>query len=299
MNEVVIVGCGYVGRRVARRERATGRRVTGLVRGAESAAALAALGAAAVRADLDRPGAAADLALGGARLYWFAPPPPDGVVDTRLRGFLAAIPADGLPERVVLISTTGVYGDCGGAWVDESRPPAPQAERARRRLDAERALAEWSAATGIPAVVLRVPGFYGPGKLPEARLRGGEPVLREAQSPWSNRVHVDDLVRACVAAMDRGRPGAVYNVSDGHPTTMTDYFNRVADALGLPRPPQIDTAEAGGRLSAGMRSYLAESKRLDNRRMREELGVEPDYPDLATGLAACVKAGETRSRKQT
>lgn len=299
MNEVVIVGCGYVGRRVAQRERTAGRRVTGLVRGAESAAALAALGVTAVRADLDRPGAAAGLALGGTRLYWFAPPPPGGEVDARLRDFLAAIPADGLPERVVLISTTGVYGDCGGAWVDESRPPAPQAERARRRLDAERALAEWSAATGIPAVVLRVPGFYGPGKLPEARLRRGEPVLREAQSPWSNRVHVDDLVRACLAAMDRGRPGAVYNISDGHPTTMTDYFNRVADALGLPRPPQIDPAAAEGQLSDGMRSYLAESKRLDNRRMREELGVEPDYPDLATGLAACVEVGETESRKRT
>jgi nucleoside-diphosphate-sugar epimerase len=298
MNEVVIVGCGYVGRRVARRERAAGRRVTGLVRGAESAAALAAIGVAALRADLDRPGAAAGRALAGVRLYWFAPPPPGGAVDTRLRDFLGAIPADGLPERVVLISTTGVYGDCGGAWVDESRPPAPQAERARRRLDAEQALAEWSVATGVPAVVLRVPGFYGPGKLPEARLRRGEPVLREARSPWSNRVHVDDLVRACVAAMERGRPGAVYNVSDGHPTTMTDYFNRVADVLGLPRPPQIDPAEAGGRLSAGMRSYLAESKRLDNRRMREELGVEPDYPDLAAGLAACVKAGQAKSRKQ-
>jgi nucleoside-diphosphate-sugar epimerase len=292
MNEVVIVGCGYVGCRVARRERAAGRRVTGLVRGADSAAALAAIGVTAVRADLDRPGAAAGLALGGTRLYWFAPPPPGGEVDTRLRGFLAAIPADGLPERVVLISTTGVYGDCGGAWVDESRPPAPQAERARRRRDAEQALAEWSAAADVAAVVLRVPGFYGPGKLPEARLRRGEPVLREAQSPWSNRVHVDDLVRACVAAMDRGRPGAVYNVSDGHPTTMTDYFNRVADALGLPRPPQIDPAAAEGQLSDGMRSYLAESRRLDNRRMREELGVEPDYPDLATGLAACVEAGE-------
>jgi len=137
-------------------------------------------------------------------------------------------------------------------------------------------------------VLLRVPGIYGPGRLPERRLRGGEPVLREEESPWSNRVHIDDLTRACLAAGERGRPGAVYNISDGHPTTMTDYFNRVADALGLEHPPQITLAQARTELSEGMRSYLAESKRLDNQRMREELGVEPRYPDLKQGLAACV-----------
>jgi len=114
------------------------------------------------------------------------------------------------------------------------------------------------------------------------------PVMHEDESPWSNRVHIDDLVRACLAAGERGRPNAVYNISDGHPTTMTDYFNRVADALGLKRPPQITLAQARAELSEGMQSYLAESKRLDNRRMREELGVEPRYPDLTQGLAACL-----------
>jgi nucleoside-diphosphate-sugar epimerase len=139
-------------------------------------------------------------------------------------------------------------------------------------------------------VILRVPGIYGPGRLPRERLTRGLPVLREDESPWSNRVHVDDLARACLAAARRGRPGGVYNISDGHPSTMTDYFNRVADASGLPRPPQITAAEARTRMSEGMQSYLAESKRLDNRRMREELGVEPQYPDLARGLAACIAA---------
>ncbi len=287
---VVIVGCGYVGGVVARLEQARGARVVGVVRSTSGCERLAAAGIEPVQADLDAT-PLPSLPLAGARLYYFLPPPPRGRDDPRLAGFLAAMAPESLPERVVLISTTGVYGDCGGAWVDESRPPAPQADRAHRRFAAEQALRGWSAVSGVPGVILRVPGIYGPGKLPLERLRRGEPVLREADAPWSNRVHVEDLAQACVAAMDRGHPGAVYNVSDGHPSTMTDYFNRVADAAGLPRPPAISLAEAGAQLSEGMRSYLAESKRLDIRRMREELGVEPRYADLDEGLAQAVREG--------
>jgi nucleoside-diphosphate-sugar epimerase len=288
--EAVIVGCGYVGRYVARLAQAQGQRVTGVVQSEASAARLRALGAAPVLADLDRSQQLPVLPTAGAVVYYFAPPPASGDRDPRIEGFLTRIAAPPLPARVVLISTTGVYGDCAGAWVSEDWPVNPQSDRARRRVAAEHALQAWSARTGVPVVVLRVPGIYGPGKLPEERLRQALPVLRPEESPWSNRVQVEDLARACVAAAERGRPGAVYNISDGHPSTMTDYFNRVADALGLPRPPAIGLAEADARLSAGMRSYLAESKRLDNRRMREELGVEPRYPDLDQGLAACLQA---------
>ena len=188
----------------------------------------------------------------------------------------------------MLISTTGVYGDCHGDWVNEQTPARPQAERARRRLHAEQALAAWADEHAVSYVILRVPGIYGPGKLPQARLQRGEPVLREQESPHSNRVHAHDLVRACLAAADHRQPQSLYNISDGHPSTMTDYFKRVADVLGLPQPPEISLEQARAQLSPGMLSYLAESKRLDNRLMREHLGVEPDYPDLASGLPACV-----------
>jgi nucleoside-diphosphate-sugar epimerase len=300
MSSILIIGCGGVGRHVAVRERAAGAAVTALARSASSASDLRALGLQVVRGDLDNPGSIAGLPIRGARVYYFAPPPPSGTTDPRLRNFLAAIAPDALPARIILISTSGVYGDCHGEWVTEDRPPRPAADRARRRLDAEQTLCRWGEHQGVPVVILRVPGIYGPGRLPDRRVRTHEPVLREEESPWSNRVHIDDLVRACLAAGARGQPGAVYNISDGHPTTMTDFFNRVADFLGLERPPQITLAQARASLSDGMLSYLAESKRLDNRRMRVELGVEPIYPDLVQGLAACVtEETDESSREQS
>lgn len=288
MNPVFIVGCGYVGGRVARCMLAGGRMVTALVRTEKSFLLLRAKSPQAVRGDLDNPASLAVLPVKDALVYYFAPPPPTGATDPRMKHFLSTITDASRPARIVLVSTSGVYGDCRGEWVTEDRLPQPEADRARRRLDAEQQLRAWGEAHAVPVVILRVPGIYGPGRLPEKRLRSGEPVLREAESPWSNRVHIDDLVRACLAAGERGRANAVYNISDGHPTTMTDYFNRVADVLGLERPPQIALAQASAELSEGMQSYLAESKRLDNRRMREELGVEPRYPELKQGLAACL-----------
>lgn len=294
MFDCIIIGCGYVGRRVAALEQAAGRSVLGVVRSADSAAALAASGIEARTADLDQPESLASLPLAGATVYYLAPPPPRGDSDPRMEGFIGVLRRSGVPDRVVLISTTGVYGDCGGEWVDEQRTPRPQADRARRRLAAEEALRQWAREQRAAVVVLRVPGIYGPGRLPVARLRQGLPVLREAEAPFSNRVHVDDLARACLAAARGGANGAVYNVSDGAPSTMTDYFNRVADAVGLPRPPQISLEQARRELSPGMLSYLAESKRLDTRRMREELGVIPEFGDLDAGLRASAGGtGET------
>ncbi|MDH3514998.1 MAG: NAD-dependent epimerase/dehydratase family protein, partial [Gammaproteobacteria bacterium] len=222
-----------------------------------------------------------------ALVYYFAPPPGRGVTDPRMEAFLSGLDSSGLPRRVVLISTTGVYGDCKGEWVTEERAPRPEADRAKRRLAAENILRRWSEKSGVTVVILRVPGIYGRGYLPEARLRAGEPVLREEESPYSNRIHADDLAQVCVIAGHHGKPGVLYNVSDGHPTTMTDFFYRVADVLGIPRPPAITLEQARRQMSEGMLSYLAESKRIDNRRMREELGVELMYPDLEAGLPSC------------
>jgi nucleoside-diphosphate-sugar epimerase len=287
--EIFIAGCGYTGFEVARREQERGGRVRALTRSLAGAERLRTAGIEPVSGDLDDPASLTALSLDGVLIYYFAPPPARGVDDPRLRALLDAIRPHARPHRVVLLSTTGVYGDCGGMWIDEERPPNPQTDRARRRLAAEQRLHAWAHAHGVSFAILRVAGIYGPGRLPIQRLQQGSPVLREAESPWSNRVHVDDLVAACLAAVDHRSSGRIYNISDGHPTTMTDYFNSVADACGLPRPPQISMAQAQTALSAEMLSYLAESRRLDNTRMRTELGVILRYPTLLDGLRVCTK----------
>jgi len=284
MNPVLILGCGDIGLRVARALQPAS--ITGVVRTEDSARRLASQGIEAVQLDLDAPIPAAALAATGCDLYYFAPPPPRGDGDTRVAGVCRVLAGDNLPARVVYISTSAVYGDCGGAWIDETAPLRPATARGRRRLDAERRWLAWSEQSGVAVVILRVPGIYAHDRLPLQRLREGLPVLAETESPYTNRIHADDLARACIAAMRRGRPGQAYNVSDGHPTTMTDYFNQVADRLGLPHPPVVSRAEAQRVLSPSMLSFLGESKRLRNRLMREQLGVELAYPDLAAGLAA-------------
>ena len=288
MAPTLIIGCGYLGRRVATRlaSHPDGDEVTGLVQSEASAARLRELGIRPLVADLDRP-LDAPLPSAGADVFHFLPPPAEGREDPRSARLLETFARDGTPRRLVYVSTTGVYGDSAGEWVDETRPAAPQADRAHRRWDAEQRLRQWSQAAAGELVILRVAGIYGPGKLPLARLRKGLPVVAESESPYTNRIHVEDLVSACVAAMRRGENGGVYNVSDGRPGTMADYFGRIAARAGLPAPPQIRLAEAGERLSAGMASYMAESRRLSNRRLTEELGVELAYPDLESGLDSC------------
>lgn len=287
MKPVLILGCGYVGLRLARFLCGTDAVVAGVVRSAESAAAVRDLGSNALQLDLDAESALPQLPAAKAELYYFVPPPGTGATDTRLRRVLAAMGHESLPRRIVYISTSGVYGDCGGDWVDETYPLNPTTPRALRRADAEAALQAWSAATGVPVIILRVPGIYGPGKLPLERLRKALPLLREEESPYTNRIQVDDLINVCRTAMARGIPGAVYNVSDGLPSNMTDYFNRIADFTGLPRPPVISRDQID-QLSPGMRAFMEESKRLDTRRMREELGVRLKYPTLEAGLSACL-----------
>lgn len=284
---VLIVGCGYIGRRVAGLLQAGGVAVTGCVRSLESAEQLRFAGIGVVRIDLDSAAAPPGWAVGFREIFYFAPPPPEGETDTRMRRFLLALDPDQPPRRIVYISTSAVYGDCGGAWITEEREPGPTTARGQRRLDAEQQLTAWCRAHGSEWVVLRVPGIYGPGKLPLSRLRKGLPVLREQDAPYTNRIHGDDLAAICVAAMHSEFPDTVYNVSDGHPGNMTDYFFRVAAAAGLPRPPVVTRAEAQQQLSAGMLSFLNDSRRMDNSKLRRELGIELRYPDLDAGLAAC------------
>lgn len=281
MNLIFIIGCGDIGLRVARLWQARGAAVQALARSAESAVRLSAAGISPISGDLDDPASLATLPINGATVYYFAPPPGQGETDPRMRAFVAA----GLrPARLIYISTSGVYGDRDGAWVDEDTPPAPGTDRARRRLDAETVLRTWGRESGVLVNILRVGGIYGPGRWPLERLRAGTPVLREEECGYTNRIHADDLAATCVAAADRGGADRIYNVSDGRNGTMTQYFYAVADRFGLPRPPALTLAQAMQQLSPAMLSYLTESRRMDNRRMLVELGVTLRYPDLAAGL---------------
>jgi nucleoside-diphosphate-sugar epimerase len=262
----------------------------GVARQAASLDAIAAAGGEPLRMDLDRDSLDV-LPSAGALVFHFAPPPGEGREDPRTARLVAHFARHGNPRRVVYISTTGVYGDCQGAWVDESWPVQPSAERSARRADAERRLQDWAATTGADLVILRVAGIYAADRLPLERLRQGLPVVKLEQAPWSNRIHAEDLVAICLAAAERAPAAAIYNVCDGHPSTMTHYFLEVARAAGLPPPPQIDLQDAPGQLSPGMLSYMSESRRLHNRRLREELGIRLRYPDLSAGLSASLSVG--------
>ena len=280
----VFAGCGYVGRQVARRERDLSGTVFAVVRNPSSAERLIREGIQSIALDLEEI-SILEFSLSDKVLYWFAPPQPEGTQDRRLRRCLELAAQIGqIPNRIVLINTTGVYGDCQGDWVTETRPRRPQTGRATRRVDAEDFARSWCDFHAVTLVVLRVPGIYGLGKLPLDRIKNARPVLTPELCPWSNRVHVEDLITACMSAARVKAPAPAYNISDGHPSTMTDFFFRVADAAGLRRPPILTAQEASEQLSKEMQSYLAESKRIDNTLMREHLGVVPRFPDLERGL---------------
>lgn len=286
MTGVVILGCGDIGQRVAALWRHHNVEVCALVRHEASESALRARGITPWRGDLDVPTTLAGLPTADCWVYYFAPPPATGETDPRLRAWLQSMSAQDMPKRVIYISTTGVYGDCGGAWVTEDTPPQPRSSRGRRRLDAEQALRAWSVTSKVDVVILRVPGIYGPGRWPLERLRAAIPVVHPEEAPWSNRIHADDLAQVCVRVAEHAPAGALYNVCDGQPSPMTEYFYAVADHFGLPRPPAISFEEARRVLNPMSLSFLEESRRLDNSRMLRELGMTLTYPNLAAGLAA-------------
>ena len=276
----VVVGCGYVGQRLLGR----------LPNDAN------ALGVSRTQPESFKHWLSVDLdsddlhalveAVQDAVLYYFAAPSTCSEQDDRSRRLLAAIVQSGCkPSAIVLISTTGVYGDCDGQWVDEERALQPVAARSVRRVDAEGVWSDYAQPSEIPLAILRVAGIYGPGRLPLARLTKEQPLLREEQSPCSNRVHADDLVDAALAAAGRT---SVINVADGSPSTMTAYFHALADAAEVARLPEADRETLSAQWSVGLRSYMSESRKIDNTRMLELLGGSLRYPDLAAGLAACV-----------
>lgn len=283
---MTIVGCGYTGKRLARACRARKVDVLGLVRTRESLLALAAEGVAGATVDLDAlaPGDLPREAVAGRALVYMVPPPDEGEVDPRLAAFLDA--AGDAPTRIVCLGTTAVYGDRAGAAVSEDDRPAPDSPRGLRRLDAERRVLAWGERHARPAIVLRVPGIYGPGRLPLRRIREGAPVPEPDPARPGNRIHVDDLAGACLAALEYQGGDRVFNVGDGEHAPMGEYYQRVARLAGLPDPPALSLAELLPRVSPAMRGFLVESRRVDTTRMREELGYRPRYADLDAGIAA-------------
>lgn len=285
MPNIFIVGCGDIGSLLAANWRDRGANVTALVRSEAARLRLQGLGLNTVDGDLDQAETLDGLSLADSILYYLAPPPQQGEGDARIRHFLTALRPGHFPRRIIYISTSGVYGDSGGAWVDEHSTPNPQTARACRRLDAETALRCFGKEHNIAVIILRVGGIYGPGRLPRERLEKGLPVLNEGECGYTNRIHAEDLVKVLLLAAEKGQDGGIYNVSDGHPGNMTQYFNAVADALGLPRPPSLPMTEAKLRLSPAMLSYLTESRRMDNHRLLHDFELQLQYPDLTAGLA--------------
>lgn len=283
----MIMGCGDIGRRVAmlyQNDINHSIACTGWARSHETIEIAQKQGIEMGFIDLDA-GLPLDASVfQGSQLFWFAPPPPSGGLDNRLRTFLSQV--QDAPDRIVLISTTGVYGDCQGEWVNEETPLNPTVDRAKRRADAEISLQAWAKRFKKEWVILRVPGIYAQYRLPIARLERGEPVLQAEQAPWTNRIHADDLAMIAKVAMEKAVSGSIYNACDSTPSTMTDYFNAVADYAGLPRPTQVDMQTAEREMSQGMLSYLKESRRVSNMKLLQELGVSLQYPSLATALAA-------------
>lgn len=286
---LLIVGCGDVGLRVLRElhRRGSPWRVLALTSNAGRFAQLRAAGAVPLLGNLDDPTSLGRLAGLADAVMHLAPPPLQGRSDPRSANLLQALARRTVPQRLVYMSTTGVYGDCQGEWVSETRPLNPQTDRARRRVDAETRVRTWARRHGVCATILRVPGIYAlnrEGGDPRDRVRRGTPSLVPDQDGYTNHIQADDLARIALAALHHGAPLRAYNSSDDGDLRTGDHYDGVADCCGLPRPPRITWAEARVQLSPMQLSFWGESRRLRNGRMKQELGLQLRFPTVLDAL---------------
>ena len=290
MRRLLIIGCGDVGLRLAKALR--GRwRTYALTHSQDRLSRLRAEGVMPVSGDLDHPQTLVRIAGLAQDVVHLAPPPGSGIRDTRTVNLIRALAKGGsLPQRLVYISTSGVYGDCGGEVIDETRRPRPSSDRGRRRLDAENQLRGWGAETGVQVSILRVPGIYSAARLPIARLKAGIPALASERDPYTNHIHADDLARTVLAALTRGRGGRAYNASDDCWMKMGEYFDMVARQFNLPRPPRVSWEAAQAQLPENLLSFMRESRRLVNGRLKKELRVRLRYPSAQQGVVAAWEA---------
>ncbi|MFM2398523.1 MAG: hypothetical protein RL341_680 [Pseudomonadota bacterium] len=283
---VLIVGCGNVGLRIVAQAHA---RLALIGTNRVASRDVRAAGARAVALDLDarrqpRAGRKNIAALADWAIY-LAPPPNQGAGDPRLKRFLAVWRATPGSKRLAYVSTSGVYGDCGGAWVSESRPVNPESDRAKRRVAAEY-LVRQAGKSGLRAAILRAPGIYAATSLPIERLKAGTPALMAEQDVYTNHIHADDLARICMAALFRSRASRTYNASDDSQMKMGDYFDAVADAFALPRAPRLPTDELKAAVSPMLWSFMRESRRLVNTRLKKELRFALAYPTVRETIVA-------------
>lgn len=283
---IFIAGCGEIGTRVADLALQRSLKVTALVRNVEKKDKLQQSGIETVIGNLDSPETLPHLDLHGAAVCYLVPPPGGGIKDTRVMNFLASINSKKEPAKVVYISTTAVYGDCGDELVTEERPVSPANHTAKRRCDAEDSFRTWGKERGVPVVILRVAGIYGPGRIPMQRILSNEPLLNEMEAGYTNRIHAADLAQICLAAIERGEDGDIFNICDGETSKMTDYFNAITDLLNIPRLPQVSLDEAREVMSPLMFSYMTESRKISNNKMIEKLGIKLQYPTMKEGLKA-------------
>jgi nucleoside-diphosphate-sugar epimerase len=280
MKRLLIIGCGDVARRTIPLLRQH-YRIFGLIRNIGQREKLRALGVMPIIGDLDSPGHLARISGLANVVLHLAPPSNAGTRDERTRRLLASLSRGTLPRQFIYISTSGVYGDCAGARVNETHKLNPQTVRAQRRADAESQIRDWARSNRVRASILRVPGIYAEGRLPLERLRAGMPAIVAEEDSYTNHIHADDLARIIVAVMHRGLPNRVYHASDDGEMKMGDYFDLVADAYHLQRSPRISRAEAQRVLPATMLSFMNESRRLSNERMKKELKVKLNFPTVA------------------
>lgn len=287
---VLIVGCGDVGLRVARMARGRAH-LLALTSSPERVVALRTNGITPLAGNLDKPATLARLAGLASRVIHLAPPSSEEQVlwwrDLRTVSLLRALRTRTPPFSLVYASTSGVYGDCGGARVAESRPVAPHTPRSQRRADAERAVRHYGRTAAARTGILRVPGIYAadrPTGTPRERLLKGTPVLEAKDDVYTSHIHADDLARAVLACLWRGAPQRTYNVSDDTELKMGDYFDLAADLYGLPRPPRVPRSTAQDQLPLVLLSFMSESRRLDNTRLKRELRVALRYPTVREGL---------------
>lgn len=260
-------------------------RVYALVRNPAYCAKLRKMGVTPVIGDLDNRASLARIAGLADAVLHFAPPSSTGDADMRTRNLLGVLLQGTSPERLVYISTSGVYGDCGGAWVSETRPLNAQSARGKLRVDAEQQIRDWARRNRVRASILRVPGIYAGDRLPIDRLKLATPCIVDAEDSYTNHIHADDLARIAVAALIRAASCRVYHASDDSGLKMGEYFDAVAEAYHLPHAPRLLRAEVQRAVSPVMYSFMNESRRLTNQRMKRELQVRLRYPTVADSLS--------------